>query len=180
VHAGTAEPLRVSPPEAVAYLLELRPRNPIRASMVFPMGLVSPSIPCASVSVTPAGSGMARAQFLCHGAVRSEGHRHGVACCSLGRGTSKVGWLESRRGARHASPALVQGRSQNDGCTTLILRADRRAGLPHPSTASHRRVHGIAGTDVSPVPSVLASRMASGPWSDRHRENARRCAREGR
>ena len=31
VHAGTAEPLRVSPPEAVAYLLELR-RARIRSS----------------------------------------------------------------------------------------------------------------------------------------------------
>jgi hypothetical protein len=28
VHAGTAEPLRVSPPEAVAYLLELIFDNP--------------------------------------------------------------------------------------------------------------------------------------------------------
>ena len=43
---------------------------------------------------------------------------------------ARCGGRRRRRGARHASRAPAQNRSQNDGCTALILRAGRRASLP--------------------------------------------------
>ena len=73
---------------------------------------------------------------------------------------ARCGGRRRRRGARHASRAPAQNRSQNDGCTALILRAGRRASLPHPSAACHKIVQRVSGSDVSHLFPVLSSRMS--------------------
>ena len=81
-------------------------------------------------------------------------------CLLLAREGNKpgVGQAKTAR-ARHAPLAPSQARSQNDGCTALILRAgSRRAGLPHPRAACHRLVQRVAGSDVQPLLSVLSGR----------------------
>ena len=124
---------------------------------------------CAAVPVIQARLASARAQFLCHRALRSDGHSHGGACCSRGRGPSQVWGQAKTARARHAPRAPSQARSQNDGYTALILRAgSRRAGLPHPRAACHRLVQRVVGADVQPLPSVRSGRG-----------DARLCARDG-
>ena len=54
-----------------------------------------------------------------------------VRAARWGRGTSQVWGQAKTARARHAPRAPSQARSQNDGCTALILRAgSRRAGCP--------------------------------------------------
>ena len=124
---------------------------------------------CAAVPVIQARLASARAQFLCHRALRSDVHRHGGACCSRGRGPSQVWGQAKTARARHAPLAPSQARSQNDGYTALILRAgSRRAGLPYPRVACHRLVQRVVGANVQHLPSVLSGRG-----------DARLCARDG-
>ena len=114
---------------------------------------------CAAVPVIQARLASARAQFLCHRALRAAMAQPWRACCSRGRGPSQVWGQAKTARARHAPPAPAQARSQNDGYTALILRAgSQRAGVPHPRAACHRRVQRVAGADVQPLPSVRSGR----------------------
>ena len=102
-----------------------------------------PATPCASGPVRQAHIETARAQFLCHMALRADRHSPGAACCSLARETRKVWGRHRRRGARHAHQR--PGLSQNDGYTALILRAGRpESGL---------------------APSILTAPYAPAAWS---------------
>jgi len=66
------------------------------------MRAASPRPHGAFVSVTRAGIGFTKAQFLCHTAVRSGMNSHGVVCGSLERGTSQMwGQEKTKRSKAH-------------------------------------------------------------------------------
>src|SRR4029453_11269253 len=106
-----------------------------------------PVTPCASGPVRQAHIETARAQFLCHMALRADRHSPGAACCALVRETRKV-WGQAQT-ARGKARAPAPGLSQNDGSTALILRAGRpESGLassilmPLYAPAAESRDHG--------------------------------------
>ena len=100
-----------------------------------PHGLLQRLLPScalgAAVPVIQARLASARAQFLCHRALRSDGHSHGGACCSRGRGPSQ-GWGQAKTArARHAPRAPSQARSQNDA----VDRSHSESGQPESGLA---------------------------------------------